>query len=382
FANCEIYIIFTWCICLLKGIKMKPDLLNINGILGVDLKDIKEKYYIIKKAEETYESNINFFKKEIFQHGSAYENFFVSNLFDGKKEIYNYLENKYYFGIGRSKYYLNAGLGCESYMSKEQFSNFIDNEINDDPIASREDIIKFMYSYEVRALIADLEKLIIQIEECTYIFYDKFNNPKIFKSHETKEGLTTIYSMESRLINTILEAIIIKSTSILDYLSKLVFEVENMPKSFTTYPKRKSVDYNHGKTKLDQTEQSLWINWSEEERKNTIFDESIKEIFILKRLRNQIIHDGFLDVDNIIYENKINGVLQERFILMPDFNNKKFEEYRGRKLFYSQDKKINLELPNLIQVLLSTTNYTLNVLIKKYWFGTLSADFVLSISSD
>lgn len=34
FANCEIYIIFTWCICLLKGIKMKPDLLNINGILG------------------------------------------------------------------------------------------------------------------------------------------------------------------------------------------------------------------------------------------------------------------------------------------------------------------------------------------------------------
>ncbi|HCA4946037.1 TPA: hypothetical protein MW121_003752, partial [Acinetobacter baumannii] len=72
----------------------------------------------------------------------------------------------------------------------------------------------------------------------------------------------------------------------------------------------------------------------------------------------------------------------ERFILMPDFNNKKFEEYRGRKLFYSQDKKINLELPNLIQVLLSTTNYTLNVLIKKYWFGTLSADFVLSISSD
>ena len=87
-----------------------------------------------------------------------------------EKEIYNYLENKYYFGIGRSKYYLNAGLGCESYMSKEQFSNFIDNEINDDPIASREDIIKFMYSYEVRALIADLEKLIIQIEECTYIF--------------------------------------------------------------------------------------------------------------------------------------------------------------------------------------------------------------------
>lgn len=88
--------------------------------------------------------------------------------------------------------------------------------------------------------------------------------------------------MESRLINTILEAIIIKSTSILDYLSKLVFEVENMPKAFTTYPKRKSVDYNHGKTKLDQTEQSLWINWSEEERKILYLMRVLKKFYTKK----------------------------------------------------------------------------------------------------
>jgi len=361
---------------------MHHKLLNINGIIGENLKDIKGEYYIIKKTDEIYDSNIKFYREEIFKHGSTYANFFVSNLFGEKTSIYNYLEYKYYFGIKKSKYYLNAGLGGESYMSKELFSNFIDNEINDDPTASREDIIKFMYSYEVRALIADLEKLIIQTEECTYIFYDKFNNPKIFKSHETKEGLTTIYSIESRLINTILETIIIKSTSILDYLSKLVFEVENIPKSFDTYPTRKSIDYNHGKTKLDQNEKNLRINWSEEERKNTIFDESIKEIFILKRLRNQIIHDGFLDLDNIIYENKVNGILQERFILMPDFKDTNFEKYKGRKLFYSQDKKINLELPKLLEVLLGTTLYTLNVLVKKYWFGDLSSEFSLSIPLD
>lgn len=358
---------------------MQDQLFNMNGILGKNLKDIKNEFFVIKTANGTYNSNIKFYREEIFQYGSTYANFFVNNLFGEKTNIYNYLEYKYYFGIKKSKYYLNAGLGGESFMSREQFSNFIDNEINDDPIASREDIIKFMYSYEVRALIADLEKLIIQTEECTYIFYEKFNNPKIFKSHETKEGLTTIYSIESRFINTILETIIIKSASILDYLSKLVYEVENIPKSFDTYPNRKSIDYKHGMTKLNQKEQSFRINWSEEERTNTIFDENIKEIFILKKLRNQIIHDGFLDLDNIIYENKVNGILLERFILMPDFKDTNFEKFKGRKLFYSQDRKINLELPKLLEVLLSTTLYTLNVLVKKYWFGDLSAQFSLTL---
>lgn len=361
---------------------MKHKLFNINGIIGKNLKDIQGKYYIIKKSEEIYESNINFFKEEIFNYSSAYENFFVSNLFGRKTEIYNYLEYKYYFSIKKSKFFLHAGLGAESSMSKEDFSNFIDNEINNDLLASRQDIIKFFYAHEIRALIADFEKLIIQTEESTYIFYDRFNSPTIFKSHKTKEGLSTIYSIESRFINTILETIIIKSTSILDYLSKLVFEVENIPKDFNEYPNRKSVDYHHGKTKLDQEKPNLRINWSEEERKNTIFDENIKEIFILKRLRNQIIHDGFLDVDNSIYENKVNGILRERFILMPDFKDKNFERYKGRKLFYSQDRKINLELPTLLEVLLSSTLFTLNILIKKYWFGEFASQFSLSIPAE
>ena len=266
-------------------------------------------------------------------------------------------------------------------MSMNDFSNFIDNEINDDPIASREEIIKYMYCIEIQALVADFEKLIIQTQESIYIFYERLNNPKIFQSHETKEGLTTIYSIESRFINTVLENIIIKSTSILDYLSKFVFEVENTPKVFNKYPKRKSLDYNHGKTKLDQQNKELRINWTEKDRINTIFDENNENIFILKRLRNQIIHDGFLDVDNTIYENKINGILKERFILMPDFEGKNLTKYKSRKLFYSQDRKINLELPKLIENLLDATHQTLNVLLKKYWFDEMSENFTLTLQN-
>ena len=360
---------------------MENQLFNMNGILGKNLEDVHDKYYIVKKDNETYDSNIKFYKDEIFKYSSTYLDMFVSRIFEGKSDIYKYLEYKYFLNIQKNKYYTNAGLGGESIMSMNDFSNFIDNEINDDPIASREEIIKYMYCIEIQALVADFEKLIIQTQESIYIFYERLNNPKIFQSHETKEGLTTIYSIESRFINTVLENIIIKSTSILDYLSKFVFEVENTPKVFNKYPKRKSLDYNHGKTKLDQQNKELRINWTEKDRINTIFDENNENIFILKRLRNQIIHDGFLDVDNTIYENKINGILKERFILMPDFEGKNLTKYKSRKLFYSQDRKINLELPKLIENLLDATHQTLNVLLKKYWFDEMSENFTLTLQN-
>ena len=360
---------------------MENQLFNMNGILGKNLEDIHDKYYIVKKDNETYDSNIKFYKDEIFKYSSIYLDMFVSRVFEGKSSIYKYLEYKYFLNIQKNKYYTNAGLGGESIMSMNDFSNFIDNEINDDPIASREEIIKYMYCIEIQALVADFEKLIIQTQESIYIFYERLNNPKIFQSHETKEGLTTIYSIESRFINTVLENIIIKSTSILDYLSKFVFEVENTPKVFNKYPKRKSLDYNHGKTKLDEKNKELRINWTEKDRMNTIFDENNENIFILKRLRNQIIHDGFLDVDNTIYENKINGILKERFILMPDFEGKNLTKYKSRKLFYSQDRKINLELPKLIENLLDATHQTLNVLLKKYWFDEMSENFTLTLQN-
>lgn len=49
-----------------------------------------------------------------------------------------------------------------------------------------------------------------------------------------------------------------------------------------------------------------------------------------------------LDVDNIIYENKINGVLQERFILMPDFNNKNLKNIEGGSYFILKIRRLIL----------------------------------------
>ena len=66
---------------------------------------------------------------------------------------------------------------------------------------------------------------------------------------------------------------------------------------------------------------------------------------------------------------------------MPDFNGTSLTKYKSRKLFYSQDKKINLELPKLIENILISTEQTLNVLLKKYWFNELSENFSLTLQT-
>lgn len=351
---------------------------NVNGVATKSQNF--DDYFIEKIKDGSYKTNIKIFKNEIFEYCSHYLNLLVNKLFYRKHDVYKYLEYKYFLNLNKRKFYVHAGLGAESMMSKEGFEIFIGSEINDDPLVKREDVIKYLYYLEIQALVADFEKLVIQSEELIFIFYEKFNEENIFNGNKVRDGRTTIYSMESRFINSILESIIVKSTSILDYLSKFVYEVENLPESFDEYPKRNSLNYKHGNTKICQINEKLKIKWSETDRVNTIFDESNEEILILKKLRNHIIHDGFLDVDNIIYENRVNSILKERFIPMPDFYGTNFTTFKGRKLFYSQDRKINLELPKMVEILMSSVVQTLNVLIRKYWFDDMSEFFSLTLS--
>ena len=65
---------------------------------------------------------------------------------------------------------------------------------------------------------------------------------------------------------------------------------------------------------------------------------------------------------------------------MPDFYGTNFTTFKGRKLFYSQDRKINLELPKMVEILMSSVVQTLNVLIRKYWFDNMSEFFSLTLS--
>jgi hypothetical protein len=78
----------------------------MNGVLAKNLQDIHDIYYILKKNDEVYESNINLYKKEVFRHSSVYLDLFLNRLFGGKLDIYHYLEHKYFLNILHSQLFI------------------------------------------------------------------------------------------------------------------------------------------------------------------------------------------------------------------------------------------------------------------------------------
>ena len=64
---------------------------------------------------------------------------------------------------------------------------------------------------------------------------------------------------------------------------------------------------------------------------------------------------------------------------MPDYTGSTLDNYKGRTLFYSQENKSNLLLPKLLTVLMKSVDTTLNMMMKKYFFGELAKDFSLTV---
>lgn len=124
----------------------------------------------------------------------------------------------------------------------------------------------------------------------------------------------------------------------LDYTTKLAFEVDHLRDSFETYPKLSSSNIQFS----DKSRISI------NNMAGTVF-ETNKLITEIEVFRNLIIHNGLLDDLPKAYKVVKDGVDIEKFILMPDRSeNGHLEKYKNRNLFYSKEDKINLRLTGLI----------------------------------
>jgi hypothetical protein len=66
-------------------------------------------------------------------------------------------------------------------------------------------------------------------------------------------------------------------------------------------------------------------------------------------IRNLLIHDGLLDDMPKAYEAIEGGKAIERFVLMPDRRDGKFERFKNRHRFFGREDKINLRLTTLVR---------------------------------
>ncbi|UUS60096.1 MULTISPECIES: hypothetical protein [unclassified Acinetobacter] len=82
---------------------MKQKILNLDGISTKSIND-KKKYYIVKKSDGSYSSNIKLLMEQIDNACVFYANLIINSLFENEQEIYDHLNVEYFDKLDKSKY--------------------------------------------------------------------------------------------------------------------------------------------------------------------------------------------------------------------------------------------------------------------------------------
>ncbi|MDE7547468.1 hypothetical protein PY793_05640 [Acetobacter fabarum] len=240
----------------------------------------------------------------------------------------------------------DSGLNSESPVSKNMLELIINNFKN------IPEIYRFLYLYDCDFLIQSLLTCHIEVKNICGEFYHLLNSGPFFDNCNHIDSVRFTCSADITKLMSYVNFIFIRLYSILDYVVKICFELDNIPNDFSKYNKM------YSKNKLFGEKKRLSIN----NRKDTLF-EDCDFIKTIETIRNHIIHDGIIDIRPKGYERYVSGVIVERFILFPDIKNGRFENYVNRKLFYGNEDKINLRLPSIIDEFNSRLLNTIKIVI-------------------
>jgi hypothetical protein len=225
-----------------------------------------------------------------------------------------------------------AGLNSESTLSRDTFEKAL-VQLRDMP-----DLHRLLYLYDCRKLVAGIQECTKEVCFLVGEFYRSLNLDELFfPPIAERDGVRWITSPVVTSLTATLNVIYIRLHSLLDYVTKLVHEIEHLRADFSSYPKLSSSNILFGDRRR--------TGWGQ--AAGTLFEpgEPVTEIELL---RNLVIHDGLLDDMPKVYKVVQNGRTIEKFVLMPDRTDGRLERFKNRTLFYSRDDKINLRLPALI----------------------------------
>lgn len=227
-----------------------------------------------------------------------------------------------------------AGIDAEIRISKEEFEKTY-SQIND-----KETLNKLLYYYDVENLIGNIQNSIIESKHLVGEFYKVFNENSflISDNHTTVDnGIQYASGTIVTGITSLVNQIFINLYSQLDFITKLIFEIENLSNDFAIYPKLKSKDILFGDSKKTQFHNL----------KDSIFELN-SNLRLIVFLRNEIVHNASIDSIPKVYQIIENKIITEKFILLPDFEDGIIQKYKNRKRFFNKDTKLNLILPEII----------------------------------
>ncbi len=225
-----------------------------------------------------------------------------------------------------------AGLNSESTLSRENFEKFV-GALRDMPFLNQ-----LLYLYDCRKLVSAIQECTKEVCFLVGEFYRRLNLDDLFFPPVAEpDGVRWMTSPVVTSLTATLNVIYIRLHSLLDYTTKLIYEIEHLRADFTSYPKLSSSNIQFGDRRR--------TGW--DEVPGTLFEpgEPVTEIELV---RNLVIHDGLLDDMPKAYKIVQDGRAIEKFVLMPDRTGGRLDRYKNRTLFYSREDKINLRLPDLV----------------------------------
>lgn len=231
----------------------------------------------------------------------------------------------------------DAGLTAESGISKDEFNKYLIS-FKEDYKLPTEIINKFIYISDVRYLIFQIENCYSEILSLVSDFYFTLNTGKFCSvKNEKKSSVTMNTGYESRKIHSLANMFFIRAFSLYDYIHKVAHEILNPVKCFKTHKKMSS----------HSTTNSKKINLKSD-ISGTLFENSENKIFI-RTIRDQIIHNGFLDEFCYFYKKWESEKIIEKYILLPDTEKGLFTKSGSRFLFYGKENKTNIIILELIK---------------------------------
>lgn len=204
---------------------------------------------------------------------------------------------------------------------------------------------KHLYFSDLRMMLNSIENLLMGLEIDIINYYLILSETQLILNNKAN----TIWKMqgpEAFSASSILAAYFTKAYSILDLITKLVFEINYLHDDFKSYPKLKSSKILFGeRKKLPKF------------KVNTVFDHD-ETIRIIESIRHEVVHNGTWEAIPTIFIKVQNNIPVEKFMLFPDFKEGYYEKYINRYHFYSQRRTANNELPiihvNFVKQIINT----------------------------
>ncbi|WP_417748905.1 hypothetical protein [Rosistilla oblonga] len=304
---------------------MSVPFLNLDGI-PTDTPPEDGAIYFALDPQGAWYPNCDTFLYDIDSACVTLHDSFAKSLFGGLEQYHAFLP-------AAPEFLSTAGMNSESTVSRADFAKLVEQFPTDRPFNLA------LYLYDCRKLVSGIQECSKEVMQLQGEFYAVLNLEEFFfPSIDEPDGIRYVSSPVVTKLTTLLGGVFIRLHSLLDYVTKVAYEIENLQTSFDSYPKLSAKSILYGDRKR------ISLNKSP----GTLF-EPCTLITEIEAVRNHLIHDGLLDDLPKAYRVIRDQACVEKFVLFPDRTDEgHFEKFKNRTLFYGTEDKINQRLPDLV----------------------------------